>query len=162
MSDNEAKEKLVDLVVENVKDKRLILIRGIPGSGKSTFAKSIMKKADGVKREIFEADQFFMKSGKYDWNPSKIADAHKDCFERMKWFLSSNEKAEAIVANTFTTKKELEPYLKYASENKIDVTIFRMENRFDNIHSVPDSTINKMLSRFQSISGEIIIKEKNV
>ena len=71
-------------------------------------------------------------------------------------------KAEAIVANTFTTKKELEPYLKYASENKIDVTIFRMENRFGNIHSVPDSTINKMLSRFQSISGEIIIKEKNV
>jgi len=143
-------------------NKSLILIRGIPGSGKSTFAKSIMKKADGVKREIFEADQFFMKSGKYDWNPSKIADAHKDCFERMKWFLSSNEKAEAIVANTFTTKKELEPYLKYASENKIDVTIFRMENRFGNIHSVPDSTINKMLSRFQSISGEIIIKEKNV
>ena len=77
-------------------NKSLILIRGIPGSGKSTFAKSIMKKADGVKREIFDADQFFMKSGKYDWNPSKIADAHKDCFERMKWFLSSNEKAEAI------------------------------------------------------------------
>ena len=71
-------------------------------------------------------------------------------------------KSPLYLALDLPSQKELEPYLKYASENKIDVTIFRMENRFDNIHSVPDSTINKMLSRFQSISGEIIIKEKNV
>lgn len=122
-----------------------------------------MKKDDGVKREIFEADQFFMKSGKYEWNPFQLKEAHEDCFERMQqFFASSSEPCEAIVANTFTTNKELKPYIDFADKNGIDVTVFRMENRFKNVHGVPDFAIDKMKTRFKPVTGEITIKDNNI
>jgi adenylate kinase family enzyme len=37
-------------------EKNLYIVRGLPGSGKSTFARSIAKPY-----QIFEADQYFMK-----------------------------------------------------------------------------------------------------
>ena len=43
--------------------KNLYIVRGLPGSGKSTFARSIAKPY-----QIFEADQYFMKKGKYNFD----------------------------------------------------------------------------------------------
>ena len=54
--------------------KNLYIIRGLPGSGKSTIAKSL-----GKSWQIFEADQFFMKNGKYEFDGSKLKDAHDWC-----------------------------------------------------------------------------------
>ena len=52
--------------------KELILVRGIPGSGKSTFAKSL----GGTH---FETDKFFMVDGEYKFDGTKIKEAHKWC-----------------------------------------------------------------------------------
>jgi adenylate kinase family enzyme len=50
-------------------EKIIYLVRGIPGSGKSTFAKSL----GGTH---FETDQFFMVDGKYNFDGSKLKEAH--------------------------------------------------------------------------------------
>ena len=48
--------------------KKLILLRGIPGSGKSTFAKSISNESTGH----IESDMFFIKDGEYKFDGSRI------------------------------------------------------------------------------------------
>ena len=54
-------------------EKRLILVRGIPGSGKSTFARSL----GGVH---YEADMFFLdEMSNYVFDVTKIKDAHSWC-----------------------------------------------------------------------------------
>ena len=58
--------------------KNLYIVRGLPGSGKSTFAKSIAKPY-----QVFEADQYFMKNGKYKFDPTKLKEAHNDCKNRV-------------------------------------------------------------------------------
>lgn len=53
--------------------KHLILVRGLPGSGKSTFAHAIWNNY-----AICEADQYFInkETGEYVFDGSKIKDAH--------------------------------------------------------------------------------------
>jgi adenylate kinase family enzyme len=49
----------------------LFLVRGLPGSGKSTFATHIWNEY-----AVCEADKFFYdKEGNYNFDPSKIKDA---------------------------------------------------------------------------------------
>jgi tRNA uridine 5-carbamoylmethylation protein Kti12 len=54
-------------------NKILYIVRGIPGSGKTTFAKSL-------NCPVFEADMFFVNSqGIYNFDYTKIKDAHAWC-----------------------------------------------------------------------------------
>lgn len=56
----------------------LYLIRGIPGSGKSTFAQQLL--AAEVVDSVFEADHYFYDvDGRYVFDASKIGEAHSRC-----------------------------------------------------------------------------------
>lgn len=58
---------------------QLILIRGLPGSGKTTMAKTLYP--DHV---LCEADQFFETDKGYIFDGSKIKEAHAYCFNKAK------------------------------------------------------------------------------
>ena len=47
----------------------LILIRGLPGSGKSTLALRLMSSNGLTCAQHFEADQYFMEDGEYNFTP---------------------------------------------------------------------------------------------
>ena len=125
---------------------KLILIRGIPGSGKSTFARFIQSLDPTY--ALYEADQFFIQiDGTYRYDPSKIKEAHKLCQKRVEYTLLHN--GSAIVANTFVRKWELQPYIDMATELNIPYSIITMNGRFDSIHNVPESVINRMQDTFE-------------
>lgn len=125
----------------------LYLIRGIPGSGKSTFAKELVP--DFL---VCEADKFFIKDNEYQFNPSKLGEAHIWCQKIVETYMKDGELYPKIaVSNTFTTERELQPYFDLAE--KYDYVVFSVivENRHGNesVHNVSDETINKMINRFQ-------------
>jgi len=132
--------------------KLLVLLRGLPGSGKSSFAKHMW--SDFV---ICEADQFFYDSeGNYNFDPSKLRDAHKYCRDRVETFMSDNEKnpqfyPEIVVSNTFTREWEMDEYFKLAKKYDYQVVSLIVENRHGNknVHGVPDSKIEEMRNRFE-------------
>ena len=53
--------------------KELVLMRGLPGSGKSTKAKKIAGQI-GV---VFSTDDFFMVNGQYKYDPKMIGEYHQ-------------------------------------------------------------------------------------
>jgi len=132
--------------------KLLVLLRGLPGSGKSSFAKHMW--SDFV---ICEADQFFYDSdGNYNFDPSKLKDAHKYCRDKVETFMSDNEKnsqfyPEIVVSNTFTREWEMDEYFKLAKKYNYQVVSLIVENRHGNknVHGVPDSKIEEMRNRFE-------------
>lgn len=140
----------------------LIVVRGIPGSGKSTYAKTL--KADlekqGFKVEHVEADDYWYNDkGEYVFHTSKLYYAHKNCFERV--FRAFDEGAQyVIVANTFVTRKDLKPYLREAAARDIKVTIYRMDNEFQNVHNVPADKVAYMKEHFVDQENEIKIKRR--
>ncbi len=126
--------------------KPLYLIRGMPGAGKSTFAETL---ASSLGAEWCEADHYFCQAdGMYDFDARQLHHAHKHCFWRTE---DAMEAARPIVvSNTFTTEKELKPYLALAEKHGYHVTTIIVENRHGNasIHGVPDETLDKMRKRF--------------
>lgn len=140
----------------------LIIIRGIPGSGKSTYAKAL--KADlekqGYTVKHFEADDFWYDDkGNYNFDKKRIYYAHKNCYERAFKALDDGIQY-VIVANTFVTRKDMKPYLKEAAARGIEVTIYRMDNEFQNVHNVPPDKVAYMKEQFKDLENEIKIKRR--
>lgn len=125
---------------------KLYLIRGIPGSGKSTLAKTI---GNGILSNWshYEADMFFIKNGVYEFDHSKIKQAHEWCQEQTKEDLARG--FTVIVSNTFTTIKELTPYFDIALLYGVMPTVITCNSNWGNIHNVPADTLSKMKERFQ-------------
>lgn len=123
---------------------QLILIRGLPGSGKSTLAKRLWKVTNF---HWLEADMFFMnKNDEYVFDASKLHAAHNWCRLNAKAGLHYHD--GVIVANTFTTLKELKPYFEIAKEFGIVPVVYHCENNFGSVHNVPEDTIQKMKARW--------------
>jgi predicted kinase len=131
--------------------KELYLIRGIPGSGKSTFAHHVWNDY-----AICEADKFFYdKEGNYNFDASKLRQAHEWCRNEVEIRMKDNVVnpqyyPEIAVSNTFTQEWEMEPYFKLAEQYEYKVFSFIIENRHGgkNVHGVPDEKIEQMKSRF--------------
>lgn len=124
----------------------LYLIRGVCGSGKSTFAQTL--KQNGVVQYVFEADQYFCQSGEYKFDPTKLHSAHKDCQDSVKLALSLD--SSVCVSNTSTTEREVETYAKIAEEYGAKFVSIIVENRHDgtNVHNVPEEKVQQMRNRF--------------
>jgi predicted kinase len=127
--------------------KKLILLRGLPGSGKSTFAKSISNESTGH----IESDMFFVKDGEYKFDGSKIKDAHNWCQDVVEHWMSSNEFETIIVSNTFTQEWEMKPYMDMAKEWEYQIFSIILENRHGGVnqHGVPDEKLQQMNDRFE-------------
>ena len=124
----------------------LYLIRGCPGSGKSTFAYNLFDC--GLVDNIFEADQFFQKVGSYEFVPQLIGEAHQECQQNTIRALRLG--LSVAVSNTSTTEREVETYAKIAEEAGAKFVSIVVENRHGgtNLHNVPEEKIEQMRKRF--------------
>lgn len=129
--------------------KKLVIVRGIPGSGKTTFAKSI----GGAH---FEADKYFVGSdGVYRFVPQKIKEAHAWCQNCVDTAMILNhttgENETIVVSNTFTEEWEMQPYYELAEKHGYMVFSVIVENRHGgkNEHGVPTEKVELMKNRFQ-------------
>jgi predicted kinase len=127
--------------------KTLILLRGLPGAGKSTLAELIISKDYCHK----EADMYFVdREGNYKFVPSQIKDAHEWCKDEVA-NLMKYEHSPIVVSNTFTQEWEMENYYELAKQYGYTVHSVIVENRHGgvNIHNCPPETIDRMEARFE-------------
>jgi adenylate kinase family enzyme len=133
-------------------DGILFLVRGLPGSGKTTFAEHIWSK-----HVVFEADKYFYdENGNYNFDGSKIKDAHAWCKEQVESRMKEYHEnkiyySELVVSNTFTQEWEMEDYFKLAEKYQFKVVSLIVENRHGgkNVHGVPDDKLEIMKNRFE-------------
>lgn len=125
-------------------EKILIIARGLPSSGKSTFAKILVED-----HFICTADDYHMVGDKYDWKPENVHFAHTQCQIKCENLMLAGA-WKIIVANTNTTVKEMQPYYDLALKYGYKVFSIVVENRHNGIndHNVPEETIQKMRNRF--------------
>ena len=129
----------------------LILLRGIPGSGKSSLGEIILRFPGSNSPDVLSADNFFIDDkGNYNFDATKLKQAHNECqlkcAERMRLEIS-----RIVVANTFTEKWEMDTYYQMAERYKYRVHTVIVENRHEskNVHGVPDEKLEQMKNRFE-------------
>ncbi len=121
----------------------LILIRGCPGSGKTTFAEVIGSP-------ISSDDYFINDKGEYVFDGSKLRDAHEQSRGKCERGMI-NGGSPIIVANTFTQEWEMTPYFDLAKKYNYRVHTVIVENRHGgvNVHGVPEDKLKQMKDRFE-------------
>lgn len=131
-----------------MKNKFLILFRGIPGCGKSTTAELL---AESGKYPIHSADDFFMKDGEYKWNGALLGKAHQWCQDECRKSMEAGFE-KVFVGNTTTTEKALNIYTRMAEEFGYKVISLVVENRHGgkNVHGVPADVLDRMDSEIRN------------
>lgn len=120
------------------------IIRGIPGSGKTTFANEVAPEHNVAADDWFDT----FNDGKFD--ASMLKDAHHYCGKVFMDFVES-EQSPIAVHNTFTRISEYEWYKDIAEKHGYTVFVITVENHHGNLstHNVPSETIKKMKDRFE-------------
>jgi len=130
----------------------LFLVRGLPGSGKTSFASAIWNDY-----AVCEADKFFYdKEGNYNFDATKLKEAHVWCKNEVESRMIEHQNnqqyyPEIAVSNTFTQEWEMEDYFKLAEKYGYKVVSLIIENRHggQNVHGVPEDKLQIMKDRFQ-------------
>lgn len=139
--------------------KNLVLLRGVPGAGKTKLAGELFSAmfglADSSLKDLrmtvasYSADMYFERLGYFD--ASKLKEAHTECVFNTK---DAMERACGFifVHNTFTQEWEMEKYRELAKEYDYMVHSVIVENRHHgkNEHSVSFPKIEKMAARFET------------
>lgn len=129
--------------------KKLILLRGLPGSGKSTAAK--LFQGSGYSSH-YEADMYFLnkETGEYQFDPSKLKLAHNWCAIQTQKAMV-DEIPTIVISNTFTQEWEMDNYRELAKMHDYQVFTLIVENRHGgvNVHGVPDDKLKAMEERFE-------------
>lgn len=133
-----------------MKKPKLRIIRGLPGSGKTTFAKTF-----GCFH--VEQDMRLIQGDEYTWTKERIPDAVRFC--RLAAKLAMLEGLDVVVSNTFTRLLEMEWYLDFARYRGYDVTVYKMTGVHDSVHNVPEAAMKIMKGRWEGFPGEIEISE---
>jgi NEDD4-binding protein 2 len=139
----------------------VILMQGLPGSGKSTTVEGLRQALEqsDYKVVVVSADDYFVDaSGVYNFDPSKIVDAHAQCQLKFQVALDSDEVECIIVDNTNTQCWEAKPYVEMASRVDCAVIVVEVHTDLDdealaarNTHGVPVGAIAAMRARMEPL-----------
>ncbi len=142
-------QKTIKAVQLNPMMNSLILLRGLPGSGKSALAVVL---SENGKYPMHSIDDYFTDSetGTYSFEHLKNHLAYKQCEDSTRE--SMGRGCEKIfVHNTFTLDWEVEPYFKLAEEYGYQIFIVTVENHHgnENIHCVSRDQLEKMAAKYK-------------
>lgn len=143
--------------------KNAIILRGIQGSGKSTFIKNYLKDIN-----ICSADNFFMSNGTYLFDFNLLHLAHKKCFEDFQNYIINSQ--DVVVDNTNITSSSYKKYIDLAKQYDYNIIIIEFDgskppeyyaNR--NLHNVSLDKIKEIILKYKptNCNGVKIYRQKD-
>jgi predicted kinase len=128
----------------------LIILRGLPGAGKSTLAHILSED----KWPVISIDDFFTdpETGDYRFDFKKNHEAYAQCEARTEEAMKQ-KREKIFLHNTFTLEWEMEPYFELASKYSYRIFVATVENRHGsgNIHGISEEQLKKMAEKYKVI-----------
>lgn len=129
---------------------KVVIMSGIPGSGKSTWANENL----GLEARIISADHYFLRGGVYQFDASKLPQAHQECFRKFLAAIQDRAHSTVVVDNTNLTAWQISPYVLAAEAHGCQVEIVRVSCDPEkaaqrNIHGVPRAAYYRLQQEFE-------------
>jgi predicted kinase len=136
--------------------KAVVLLRGIPGAGKTTVARWI--KRVQAKSTIWSADDHFVVNGVYLFNGAQLGTAHRSCQLGFSTWAMMAVRGIGVVDNTNIALKDLRVYLNMAAMHNLPTEIWSIQPPPDlarSVHNVPQKTMERLLNAFTTSEQEV-------
>jgi predicted kinase len=132
-----------------MESKNLILLRGLPGAGKSSLANIL---SENGKYPVFAIDDYFTNkiTGEYVFNFAENYLAYHQCEILCKQAIAKGI-TKVFIDNTFTLDWELTPYFKLAAEFDYMLYVITVEKYHDNknVHDISQEQLEKMAEKYK-------------
>lgn len=132
---------------------KVVIIRGLPGSFKSTLGRKLSAKSGTV---LLEKDQFRIRDGRYVFNEHDyVPQAFLNVIQEYAKF-----GADIIVTGVFATEESIDRVLSHIYKAKplgcaLCVGVVHCRGQFGNIHNVPETIIASMRESWEPFAFEI-------
>lgn len=132
---------------------RLVLMRGLPGSGKSHLAKQLA----GDEGVVLSTDDFFMSGGVYKFDPTKLG-AHHGANQRRAEESMAMGVSPIVIDNTNVRLWEMRAYAQAAIAHGYEIEFAAPTTEWAwnpaecakrNAHGVPLAAIERMAQAFE-------------
>jgi predicted kinase len=141
--------------------KRCYIMRGLPGSGKSTIARQL-RGSGGL---VASTDDYWQHGCRYEYDASRIMDAHDWNQARFRAAVRA-EVPIIVVDNTNIMERHWRPYADFARANGYTVEFVEVDSGLSdeelaarNTHRVPLDVIQRMRANWEPLPGEEARKE---
>lgn len=135
-------------------NNKLVIIRGLPGSGKSTFAKKMFPCSLHL-----ETDMFHIHNGIYEFNREKRTQSEMWLFDIVRFSLENG--MDVILSCVFGHTNKIRKFADLCERLGVGFMVYRMMNDYGNIHNVPEEVLNDMKNTFQDWNGEVKVYSGN-
>ncbi|KAM6150123.1 NEDD4-binding protein 2 [Erethizon dorsatum] len=146
----------------------LVLLRGLPGSGKSFLARTLQE--DNPSGVILSTDDYFYINGQYQFDVKYLGEAHEWNHNRAKEAFEKKI-SPIIIDNTNLQAWEMKPYVALSQKHKYKV-LFREPDTWwkfkpkelarRNVHGISKEKITRMLEHYQHFVSVPIIMSSSV
>ncbi|XP_061714306.1 uncharacterized protein LOC133522860 isoform X2 [Cydia pomonella] len=150
--------------------RTLILMRGLPGSGKSFLARQLVETmcpGMNYKSFLFSTDDFFMHRGRYEFQRNMLSEAHQWNQNRVQEAFGRGV-SPIFVDNTNVEIRHMEPYVRAGVRGGYIIEVLEPNTPWakkvghlarKNSHDVNISTLKRLLDTFQLCpSGAFLIQ----
>uniref|UniRef100_A0A915BJQ6 Smr domain-containing protein n=1 Tax=Parascaris univalens TaxID=6257 RepID=A0A915BJQ6_PARUN len=141
----------------------LLLMRGVPGSGKSYLARELLAGTNGV---VHSTDNYFIENGVYTFDANKLQEFHLRNLKEAKNAMSNGIKP-IIIDNTNIYARHMQAYITQAVKFLYEIYFVEPQTEWKmeanecarrNTHSIAVEKISYLLETFEAVSLREMIK----
>lgn len=138
------------VAVRKLDARTLIIIRGLPGAGKSTLASVLM---NDTKRYVhLETDMYWYRNPNREYNFvfEELNRAHRWCLQTAEAFMANG--LNIIQSNTNLVYSEVKNYVEFAKACEMHIMVYTLnkDKNFGSIHNVPKEVMDRMYNKMES------------
>lgn len=122
----------------------MVLVRGLPCSGKTTYAQ-VNFASQGFKH--IEIDMFFTKNGVFKYEPGRYEEAAEWCQRKAIDIVKLGQ--DIVVSNVFLRHWEMGFYLQLAEKHGYEIIVHTCQIAFKCKSSYPQKVLNYMQEMFE-------------
>lgn len=122
----------------------LYIIRGLPGSGKSTLGEQLCPG-----RSFQDDDYWTGPDGVYRYDPETTEQANRHCYNQVRTAMTDPSQQPVAVCCPFVRKSDYASYLQLCKELGWQAFVVVCLNEYGDVHDVQPSSRARMIERWE-------------